>query len=50
MIFGISSKTELGVDTVVLHGRWSWKGHSLVTLGKPLHIHYSGLLGERALS
>ena len=28
-------------------GRWSWKGCALVTLGKPLHIHWLGLLGDR---
>ena len=27
--------TELWVDMIVLMGRWSWKGHSLVTLRKP---------------
>ena len=27
-------------------GRWSSNGHSLVTLGKPLHIHCSGNLGD----
>ena len=30
-----SWETEFWVNTIVLVGRWSWTGHSLVTLGKP---------------
>ena len=32
-----------------VHWRWSWKGCSLVILGKTLLIHCSGLPGDRAL-
>ena len=32
-----------------LLGRWSWKGHLLVTLGKPLHVHCEGFPGDQSI-
>ena len=37
------------LEEIVLLRKWSWKGHSLVTQWKPLHIHCWGPLGDRAL-
>ena len=42
-------KTKLQFCGVLLR-RWSWKEHSSVTLGKPLHIYCSGLPRNKALS
>ena len=36
LIFQVFQQTELQINTVVLLERWSWKGHSSVTLGKTL--------------
>ena len=37
----------LWVSRIVLK-RWFCKGHSLMTMGKPLYIHCGGLPGDRA--
>ena len=42
-------RRQLQVIMIVLVGRWSWKGHSLVILRKPL-LFYSDFLGDRASS
>ena len=44
-----SPRRQLQVSTVVLMARRSQKGHSLVTLGKPLHV-YLCLPGDKDLS
>ena len=36
------------VDTVVLHGRGSWKDHLPLTLWKPLYVNL-GLPGDQGL-
>ena len=47
---GCPGDTAHQVSMIVLLGRWSWRGHSSVTLGKTaMHVHYAGLLRGRAL-
>ena len=36
------------VHMIVLVKRWSWKGHSSLTLGKPMYVHFSGFPGNRS--
>ena len=47
-IVHVSLETEVQwVNMIVLLKRWSWKGFLSLTLGKTLHIHSSGLPGDR---
>ena len=46
---GLLGYRHLSVNMQVLLRRWSWNGHSSVTLGRTLHIHCSDYPGDRVL-